>query len=108
MVDVQPTNAKLRRRAVRIVEIATGLPTPDAALLLARCKEETKTAIVAALAGVPPEEARAPAGPGGRRGTQGAGARAAMSRAARQADPHPAPRFRFTWALTAAAPRYGR
>jgi N-acetylmuramic acid 6-phosphate etherase len=59
MVDVQPTNAKLRRRAVRIVETATGLATPDAALLLAACGEETKTAIVAALAGVPPEEARA-------------------------------------------------
>jgi N-acetylmuramic acid 6-phosphate etherase len=59
MVDVQPTNVKLRRRAVRIVEIATGLPTPDAAALLAACGGETKTAIVAALAGVPPETARA-------------------------------------------------
>jgi N-acetylmuramic acid 6-phosphate etherase len=58
MVDVQPTNAKLRRRAVRIVETATGLATPEAARLLAACGDETKTAIVAALAGVPPEEAR--------------------------------------------------
>ena len=58
MVDVQPTNAKLRRRAVRIVETATGLATPDAARLLAACGDETKTAIVAALSGVPPEEAR--------------------------------------------------
>jgi N-acetylmuramic acid 6-phosphate etherase len=59
MVDVQPTNAKLRRRAARIVELATGLDAPEAARLLAACDGETKTAIVAALAGLPPAEARA-------------------------------------------------
>ena len=59
MVDVQPTNAKLRRRAVRIVQLATGLAPDAAADLLAACDDETKTAIVAALAGVTPAEARA-------------------------------------------------
>ena len=59
MVDVQPTNTKLRRRAAHIVALATGLAPPEAALLLAACNGETKTAIVAALAGVPPEAARA-------------------------------------------------
>jgi N-acetylmuramic acid 6-phosphate etherase len=59
MVDVQPTNVKLRRRAARIVAIATGLSAPEAARLLAACDGEPKTAIVAALAGLPPGEARA-------------------------------------------------
>ena len=58
MVDVLPTNAKLRARALRIVAEATGLAEADAAALLERCGGETKTAIVAALRGVGPEEAR--------------------------------------------------
>ena len=58
MVDVQPTNAKLRRRAQRIVALACGLSLEEAAVLLARCDGETKTAIVVGLAGVTPEEAR--------------------------------------------------
>ncbi|HET7078616.1 MAG TPA: N-acetylmuramic acid 6-phosphate etherase [Chloroflexia bacterium] len=57
MVDVQLTNAKLRRRAVAIVETVTGLATEDAAALLAAAGD-TKTALVAALAGVPPAVAR--------------------------------------------------
>jgi N-acetylmuramic acid 6-phosphate etherase len=58
MVDVQPTNSKLRARARRIVAEACDLPPDDAAVLLERCDGEVKTAIVAALAAVPPEEAR--------------------------------------------------
>jgi len=58
MVDVQPTNAKLRARARRIVEEACGLPADEAAALLERCGGEVKTTIVAALATVPPEAAR--------------------------------------------------
>jgi N-acetylmuramic acid 6-phosphate etherase len=57
MVDVQLTNAKLRRRAVAIVETVTGLATEDAAARLAAAGD-TKTALVAALAGVPPAVAR--------------------------------------------------
>jgi len=57
MVDLQPTNQKLRERARRIVERATGLSSPDAQALLNR-SGGVKTAIVAHLAQVSPEEAR--------------------------------------------------
>jgi N-acetylmuramic acid 6-phosphate etherase len=57
MVDVQLTNAKLRRRAVAILETVTGLSTEEATALLADAGD-TKTAIVAALAGVSPAAAR--------------------------------------------------
>jgi N-acetylmuramic acid 6-phosphate etherase len=58
MVDVQPTNAKLRQRARRIVAEATGLDAKQAAEILSACNGEVKTAIVATLAGVSPELAR--------------------------------------------------
>ncbi len=58
MVDVQPTNTKLRKRAITIVQEATGLSEPAAASLLATANDEVKTAIVAALAGVPPDISR--------------------------------------------------
>jgi N-acetylmuramic acid 6-phosphate etherase len=58
MVDVQATNAKLRRRAVGIVRAATGLDQESAASLLAASAGETKTAIVAALTGLDPTAAR--------------------------------------------------
>ncbi|TET97915.1 MAG: N-acetylmuramic acid 6-phosphate etherase, partial [Dehalococcoidia bacterium] len=54
MVDVQPTNAKLRQRAQRIVALACGLSMDETAALLASCSGETKTAIVAGLTGVTP------------------------------------------------------
>jgi N-acetylmuramic acid 6-phosphate etherase len=59
MVDVKASNAKLRDRAVRIVQEATGLPRQDAARALDAASGETKTAIVAVLAGLPADEARA-------------------------------------------------
>ena len=59
MVDVQPTNSKLRRRAVAIVSQATGLTDAEAETLLRDSQDEVKTAIVAALAGVAPAAARA-------------------------------------------------
>jgi len=59
MVDMRPINAKLRQRAVRIVQEATNLDINAAADLLQRCNDETKTAIVAALAAVEPTVARA-------------------------------------------------
>ncbi|HEV2237340.1 MAG TPA: N-acetylmuramic acid 6-phosphate etherase [Ktedonobacterales bacterium] len=59
MVDVRPTNAKLRLRALRIVTEATGLDEPAAARLLRACGDETRTAILCALAGIAPDAARA-------------------------------------------------
>lgn len=58
MVDVQATNAKLRRRAVEIVSQATALDTKAAAALLHECGDEVKTAIVVGKAGVTPKRAR--------------------------------------------------
>jgi N-acetylmuramic acid 6-phosphate etherase len=58
MIDVQPTNAKLRDRARRIVEDACHLSPSDAAALLARCNGEVKTALVCGLAHVSPDQAR--------------------------------------------------
>lgn len=58
MVDVQPTNAKLRYRAVRIVAMATGQEEKVAASLLEQAGSDPKVAIVMALAGVDAERAR--------------------------------------------------
>jgi N-acetylmuramic acid 6-phosphate etherase len=58
MVDLLPTNEKLRRRAVRIVSTITGLSPDEAARLLEAAGYEAKTAIVMALAGVGAAEAR--------------------------------------------------
>lgn len=58
MVDVQTSNTKLRKRAVTIVQEATGLPESAAAALLSEANDEVKTAIVAALAGVSPNISR--------------------------------------------------
>lgn len=58
MVDVQPTNAKLRERARRIVADATGLTLQQATEILSACNGEVKTAIVAVLAKVTPDSAR--------------------------------------------------
>jgi anhydro-N-acetylmuramic acid kinase len=59
MVDVRATNAKLRRRAMRIVAQATGLDEPTAANYLESCNGEVKTTIVAARLGLDPDAARA-------------------------------------------------
>ena len=58
MVDVQPTNVKLRQRARRIVAEATGLNLQQATKILQACEGEVKTAIVAGRANVSPEVAR--------------------------------------------------
>lgn len=57
MVDMQPLNAKLRRRAVQIVATATGLPFEEAQRVLAEAGD-AKTAIVMVLAGTDSEDAR--------------------------------------------------
>jgi N-acetylmuramic acid 6-phosphate etherase len=59
MVDVRATNAKLRRRAVRIVRDAAGVDEPAAEAALAAADGHAKTAIVALLAGVDASEAAA-------------------------------------------------
>ena len=58
MVDVQPTNEKLRHRAARLVATATGVEPDEAWRLLAAAGNEPKTAIVMALASVGAQEAR--------------------------------------------------
>ena len=58
MVDVQPTNVKLRQRARRIVAEAAGLSLEEATKILQDCDGEVKTAIVAVLANVSPQVAR--------------------------------------------------
>lgn len=57
MVDVRATNAKLRRRAVRIVRDAAGVDERAAAAALTAAGGHAKTAIVALLAGVDAAEA---------------------------------------------------
>jgi N-acetylmuramic acid 6-phosphate etherase len=52
MVDVQPSNAKLQIRSLRIVQEATGLPDDEAKALLDASNGEIKTAIVATLGNV--------------------------------------------------------
>ncbi|WP_425326270.1 N-acetylmuramic acid 6-phosphate etherase [Mycobacterium kubicae] len=59
MVDVRATNAKLRRRTVRIVRDAAGVDEETAARALAAADGHAKTAIVALLAGVDAAEAAA-------------------------------------------------
>lgn len=58
MVDVQPTNEKLRWRAAGIVATATGLEFDEAQRLLEAASYEAKTAVVMALAGIDAETAR--------------------------------------------------
>ena len=57
MVDVQPTNEKLRIRARRMIREIAGLDDAGAAELLARSQGVLKRALVAALAGVEPDRA---------------------------------------------------
>lgn len=59
MVSVVATNAKLRLRTVRILQQAAGLDDQAAREVLAAADGELKTAIVAAIADVPPADARA-------------------------------------------------
>lgn len=58
MVDLQASNQKLRKRAIRIVGIAAGLGLAAAEDTLRACDGEVKTAIVAARRGVAPAVAR--------------------------------------------------
>ncbi len=57
MVDVQPTNAKLRKRAINIVSDAAGISTSEAEAALGESGGNVKAAIVARLLNVPTGEA---------------------------------------------------
>jgi N-acetylmuramic acid 6-phosphate etherase len=59
MIDLTPTNEKLRLRSRRILRELTGLDEAQAAELLQRCQGRLKPALVVALAGVEPEQAEA-------------------------------------------------
>jgi N-acetylmuramic acid 6-phosphate etherase len=59
MVDLRATNAKLRRRAIRIVRDAAGVDEAAAEAALQAADGHAKTAIVALLAGVDAREAAA-------------------------------------------------
>jgi N-acetylmuramic acid 6-phosphate etherase len=58
MVDLRATNVKLRARTNRIVRTLTGISSELADHLLEQCGGELKTALVAQLAKLSPEEAR--------------------------------------------------
>ena len=62
MVDLRPTNAKLRLRAARLVSQAAGCSPETAQSLLEACQWEVKTAIVAYHLGCAADEARAKLG----------------------------------------------
>jgi N-acetylmuramic acid 6-phosphate etherase len=57
MIDLQPTNHKLRLRTRRILRELTGLSDADAGELLARASGRLKTALVSGLAGIEPADA---------------------------------------------------
>jgi len=57
MVDLKPTNAKLKRRAERLTVLATGTDEATARTTLEACNHHVKTAIVAILAKVDVAEA---------------------------------------------------
>lgn len=58
MVDVQPTNAKLRVRAVSIVRDAAGISEDDAKIALENADGDVKAAIVSSLLGIGTADAR--------------------------------------------------
>lgn len=74
MVDLKATNSKLKARANRIVRTVTGIDAAAADALLQTCGGEVKTAIVAQLCGVTPDEARAKLAAAGGRVGQALGA----------------------------------
>ncbi|HEY7603299.1 MAG TPA: N-acetylmuramic acid 6-phosphate etherase [Gaiellaceae bacterium] len=58
MVDLVPSNEKLRARAVSVVRQAASVPADEAEAALERAGGNPKVAIVSLLAGVDPDEAR--------------------------------------------------
>jgi N-acetylmuramic acid 6-phosphate etherase len=70
MVDVQVTNAKLRARALRMVEDLAGTGPTEARRLLARAKGSVRLALALHLTGLPPAKARLLLGQRGLRGLE--------------------------------------
>ena len=74
MVDLKPSNEKLRIRSRRMLRELAGVDDATARDILARCEGRLKPALVVALAGVEPDAARVAArrprrtGPRGGRG----------------------------------------
>lgn len=58
MVDLQPTNAKLKVRAIGIVRDAAGISGADAAAALERTGGDVKAAIVSSILDISPDDAR--------------------------------------------------
>ena len=58
MIDVAPTNAKLRARQVAILDMATGAGDAACAAALAGAGGDLRVGLVSLLAGVPPQAAR--------------------------------------------------
>ncbi|MFM8323594.1 MAG: N-acetylmuramic acid 6-phosphate etherase, partial [Pirellulaceae bacterium] len=58
MVDLKPSNQKLRARSIRMIQLLGEVDAEKAEDLLDRCDGEVKTAVVAARANLPPEMAR--------------------------------------------------
>jgi N-acetylmuramic acid 6-phosphate etherase len=59
MIDLVPSNAKLRGRVLRLLAQATGADEATCETALVRADQEPKTALVGLLGGVEPERARA-------------------------------------------------
>jgi N-acetylmuramic acid 6-phosphate etherase len=59
MIDLKPSNEKLRIRSRRILRELAGVDETQARAILARCDGQLKRALVVALAGVEPDEAQA-------------------------------------------------
>jgi N-acetylmuramic acid 6-phosphate etherase len=81
MVDLQPTNEKLRIRSRRILRELAGVDDAIASDILARCRGRLKPALVVALAGVKPDVAQSLLDAHG--GQVRAAAKAAAGRASR-------------------------
>jgi N-acetylmuramic acid 6-phosphate etherase len=58
MVDLKPSNQKLRARSIRMIELLGEVDSEKAEKLLDACDGEVKTAIVVARANLSPEMAR--------------------------------------------------
>ena len=58
MVDLKPSNQKLRARSIRMIQLLGEVDAEKAEELLDRCDGEVKTAVVAARANLPQEMAR--------------------------------------------------
>jgi N-acetylmuramic acid 6-phosphate etherase len=58
MVDVRPTNAKLVRRAIRLIALAAGTDELRAREAFEACDSQVKTAIVSILKAIGPDQAR--------------------------------------------------